>query len=219
MRLMDDLYVFLWTSLTENNCNTYLITGEKNVLIDPGHYHLFGHVRDGLKRLGLSVSDIDVIILTHGHLDHMEGIRVFKDTPAVYGIHKEEWEIIKKGPSYHMGVFAHPDSEPHILFRQGNLSIGDKSFQIIHTPGHSPGSICIFWPEKKVLFTGDCVFADGIGRTDLPGGNGEELRQSIKNISDFDTWYLLPGHGDIILGKDEVERNFKQIEQFWFPFL
>ena len=70
-----------------------------------------------------------------------------------------------------------------------------------------------------MLFTGDLIFENGIGRTDLIGGNGEELRQSIKNISDLDTWYLLPGHGDIILGEDEVKKNFKQIEQFWFSFL
>ena len=219
MRLMDDLYVFLWQSLTENNCNTYLITGKKNILIDPGHYHLFGHVRDGLERLGLSVSDIDLIILTHGHLDHMEGVNVFKDDSTIFGIHKEEWEIIKKGPSYHLGVFASPDREPDILLQEGELVVGDKTLQIGHTPGHSPGSICIYWPEKKVLFTGDLIFENGIGRTDLIGGNGEELRQSIKNISDLDTWYLLPGHGDIILGEDEVKKNFKQIEQFWFSFL
>ncbi|RLB11495.1 MAG: MBL fold metallo-hydrolase [Deltaproteobacteria bacterium] len=219
MRIMDDLYGFFWASFTENNCNTYLIRGEKNILIDPGHYHLFGHVRDGLERLELSVSDIDVVLVTHGHLDHMEGVNIFKDGSAIYGIHKEEWDLIKKGPSYHMGVFASPDISPQILLKEGELVVGDKRFKILHTPGHSPGSICIYWPEKRVLFSGDCVFEEGIGRTDLPGGNGEELKESIRNISQLDTWYLLPGHGDMVVGRDEVNRNFKQIEELWFSLL
>jgi len=219
MRVMDDLYVFFWTSFTENNCNTYLITGERNILIDPGHQHLFGHVKDGLQKLGLSIEDIDVVLITHGHLDHMEGIRIFEDSPAIYAVHKEEWSVIKRGPAYHMGVFASPNVNPHILLQEGDLTIGDKRFEIIHTPGHSPGSICIYWPEKKVLFTGDCVFEQGVGRTDLPGGDGEELKESIKNISKLGAWYVLPGHGDMVIGKDEVDRNFKQIEEFWFPFL
>lgn len=219
MRIMDDLYGFFWTSATENNCNTYLIKGNRNILIDPGHYHLFGHVKDGLRRLGLSILDIDVVLITHGHLDHMEGIKVFESAPTIYAIHKKEWNIIKKGVSHHMGVFLTPEIEPHILLQEGDLIVGDKRLMIIHTPGHSPGSICIYWPEKKVLFTGDCVFEQGVGRTDLPGGNGEELRESIENISQLEAWYVLPGHGEMVLGKDEVERNFKEIKEFWFRFL
>ena len=219
MRVMDDLYAFFWMDPTENNSNTYLITGKRNILIDPGHYHLFSHVREELERLSLSIQDIDVIIFTHGHLDHMEAIKVFKDSPALYAIHKDEWNMIKKGSSYHMGVFCSADFIPHILLQEGDLTIGDKNFKIIHTPGHSPGSICIYWAEKKVLFTGDCIFEQGIGRTDLPGGNSEQLKESIKRISQLGAWYVMPGHGDMVIGSDEVEKNFKQIEEFWFPFL
>ncbi len=219
MRFMDDLYAFLWTSSIENNSNTYLITGKRNILIDPGHYHLFNRIKEELKKLALSISDIDLVIFTHGHLDHMEGIRAFQDTPAIYAIHKDEWHIIKKGLSYHMGVFCSYDIKPHMLLQDGDLVVGDKKFQIIHTPGHSPGSICIYWSDKRVLFTGDCVFEQGIGRTDLPGGDSEALRMSIRKISELDTHYVLPGHGDMVIGKDEVERNFKHIEKFWFAFL
>ncbi len=219
MRVMDDLYAFFWIDPTENNSNTYLITGKKNILIDPGHYHLFGHVRDELKKLSLSIQDIDLVILTHGHLDHTEAISFFDETPAIYTIHKEEWEIIKKGSPYHMGLFGPSKMKPHILLQEGDLVVGDKKFYVIHTPGHSPGSICIYWPERKVMFTGDCVFEQGIGRTDLPGGDGEKLKESIKKISEFDTWYIMPGHGDMIIGRDEVKQNFRQIEEFWFSLL
>ncbi len=219
MRVMDDLYAFFWTDPSENNSNTYLITGRRNILIDPGHYHLFGHVKDELKKLSLSIQDIDLIILTHGHLDHTEAIRLFDETPAIYTIHKEEWEVIKKGSSYHMGLFGPSEMTPHILLQEGDLIVGDKRFYIIHTPGHSPGSICIYWPEKKVLFTGDCVFEQGIGRTDLLGGDGEKLKESIKRISKLEVWYVMPGHGDMIIGSDEVKQNFRQIEEFWFSLI
>ncbi len=217
MRVMDDLYAFFWTDISENNSNSYLITGKKNILIDPGHSHLFSHVKEHLEKLSLSISDIDLVILTHGHLDHMEAIELFKDQPAIYAMHREEWEFIKKGMGY--GVFGSEKLPPHILLQEGELIVGDKRFQIIHTPGHSPGSICIFWPERKVLFTGDCIFEEGIGRTDLPGGDSKKLKESIKKISELDVWYVMPGHGDMIIGREEVKENFRNIEKQWFPLL
>jgi hydroxyacylglutathione hydrolase len=93
------------------------------------------------------------------------------------------------------------------------------SFEVIQTPGHSPGSICLYWPDKKILFTGDVVFNQGIGRTDLPGGNGKELKESIKKISRLDAEYLLPGHGDIVSGREAVKTNFANIERDWFHYL
>jgi glyoxylase-like metal-dependent hydrolase (beta-lactamase superfamily II) len=93
------------------------------------------------------------------------------------------------------------------------------TFQVIQTPGHSPGSVCIYWPDKKVLFTGDVAFNQGIGRTDLPGGDGQELKESIKRISLLDVEYLLSGHGDILSGREKVKANFGDIEEMWFPYL
>ena len=90
---------------------------------------------------------------------------------------------------------------------------------VLHTPGHSPGSICLYQPDKKVLFTGDVVFNQGIGRTDLPGGSGPELKESIKRISHLDVSLLLTGHGDVVPGRDAVAENFKMIEESWFSYL
>jgi len=87
---------------------------------------------------------------------------------------------------------------------------------IFHTPGHSPGSVSLFWPEQKVLFTGDLIFKEGIGRTDLPGGDSTLLKKSIKRRSDLEIEWLLSGHGDIISGRKEVKTNFEHIEHFWF---
>ena len=70
-----------------------------------------------------------------------------------------------------------------------------------------------------MLFTGDTVFYQGIGRTDLPGGDGEQLKDSIKKISRLDVEYLLPGHGTILSGNDRIKANFKDIERMWFGYI
>ena len=86
----------------------------------------------------------------------------------------------------------------------------------IHWPGHSPGSATLYWPAQKALFTGDLIFKEGFGRTDLPGGDSATLKASIKRLTDLDVEWLLSGHGDIIAGAEAVRKNFEDIEQFYF---
>jgi len=69
---------------------------------------------------------------------------------------------------------------------EGDLEVGEHRFQILHTPGHSPGSVSVYWPERKALFTGDVLFPGGLGRTDLPGGNGAQLKESIRRLAELD---------------------------------
>jgi glyoxylase-like metal-dependent hydrolase (beta-lactamase superfamily II) len=91
--------------------------------------------------------------------------------------------------------------------------------QVISTPGHSPGSLCLYWPERKVLFSGDVAFDQGIGRSDLPGGNSKLLKESLRRIAQLDIEYLLPGHGNVIAGREAVQANFRMIESCWFNYL
>jgi glyoxylase-like metal-dependent hydrolase (beta-lactamase superfamily II) len=219
MEIFEDLHAFLWLNPTANNCNTYFIQGKKRILVDPGHYHLFGHVKDHLSRLSLSPQDIDIVIVTHGHPDHMEGVRLFANQATLIGLHSAEVAFIKNVAPHYGEVLGVPNFEPDILFQDGDLKIGDLTFQVIHTPGHSPGSICLYWPDKKVLFTGDVVFNQGIGRTDLPGGNGEDLKKSLRKISRLEVDTLLPGHGELVVGPEFVKNNFAEIERFWFSFI
>jgi len=219
MKLLDDLYLFPWNSMTANNCNTYFIDGDKRVLIDPGHYHLFNHVRDELDRLSLSPEDMDMVIITHGHPDHMEGVKIFQGTDALVAVSVWEMEFIKTVAPHYGEALGIPDFEPDILLQEGDLKVGNATFEVIHTPGHSPGSVCLYWPDRKVLFTGDVVFNQGIGRTDLPGGNGQELKDSIRRISLLDAEYVLTGHGDVVMGREAVKENFRTIEAYWFGFL
>ena len=115
-----------------------------------------------------------------------------------------------------MGI---PNFEPHILLREGDLEIDSVKLQIILSPGHSPGSICIYWPDKRALFTGDVIFNGGIGRTDLPAGNGEQLKNSVRRLTQLELDYVLPGHGEIISGPHQVKANFAEIEDFWFNYI
>lgn len=220
MQLIDNLHAFIWQSMTTNNCNTYLIDGPTRVLIDPGHVHTFDHVRQGLEQLGLGIEDIGLIICTHAHPDHIEAVQLFKQTPAQVTIHEKAWQLVKDMESQiaAMGIDLAAFS-PNFFMKEGNLAVNGLEFQVFHTPGHSPGSVSLYWSEQKVLFTGDLIFQDGIGRTDLPGGNGSLLKESIKRVAALDTEWVLPGHGNVISGASEVKSNFDRIEQFWFAYI
>jgi len=109
--------------------------------------------------------------------------------------------------------------QPAFFLQEGGLLIGDRDFLVIHTPGHSPGSVCLYWRQQKVLFTGDVVFNQSIGRTDLPGGSGRQLKESISRLAELDVEVLCPGHGDVVAGRENVRKNFKMIKDFWFSYL
>ena len=210
MKILDGLYGFIWQSASENNCNSFLIDGAKKILVDPGHRHLFQHVKRGLAQISTTPEQIDVVLVTHGHPDHLEMVGSFGPSTQ-WAMSRIDYEFVMKYIGSHMRL---PD--PTFFLQEGELTIGDKTFQVILTPGHSPGSICLYWPEKKVLFTGDVVFSQSIGRTDLPGGSGKQLKESISRLAELDVEVLCPGHGDVVAGRENVKKNFKLIRDFWF---
>jgi len=91
--------------------------------------------------------------------------------------------------------------KPDFFLKEGNLTLDGLELSIFHTPGHSPGSATLYWPAQKALFTGDLIFKEGLGRTDLPGGDSATLKESIKRMADLEVELLLSGHGDIIAGR------------------
>jgi glyoxylase-like metal-dependent hydrolase (beta-lactamase superfamily II) len=204
-RLAEGLYAFTWTDPTVNNCNSYLIEGERPVLVDPGHLHLFDAVRDHLRALSLSQDEIHLALATHGHPDHAEGLLVFRTTGTLTALPEEEAAFFGLSAS---GL------EPDFFIREGRLEVGGLILEVLLAPGHSPGSCCLYWPLHKALFSGDVVFQGGVGRTDLPGGDSEALGRSLERLSALDVEILLPGHGSALTGRDAVRRNFEEIARF-----
>jgi hydroxyacylglutathione hydrolase len=218
MQITDNIHGFMWKSMSANNCNTYLIDGLTRILIDPGHTHLFDHVQQGLMKLDLTLEDIGLIICTHAHPDHIEAVQQFKSTAAMTTLHHKAWHFIKTmAPNVRASFgFRSNTIEPDFFLKEGDISINNVDLKIFHTPGHSPGSISLYLPDQKLLFTGDLVFKGGIGRTDLPGGSGSLLKKSLKRLSELEIEWLLPGHGDIISGAKDIKANFAHLNQMWF---
>jgi hydroxyacylglutathione hydrolase len=221
MQIIENLHGFIWRSMSANNCNTYLIDGPTRILIDPGHLRLFDHVEEGLGQLGLDLGQIGLVICTHGHPDHLEAARLFKDRPALVAIHEQEWDALQsmgKQIRAAMGVDL-DDLAPDLFLTEGELNVDGMDLRIFHAPGHSPGSAAVYWPDRKAMFTGDVIFKGGLGRTDLPGGDGRALKQSIQRLSELDVEYLLSGHGEAVIGAGAVRDNFASVERQWFGYI
>jgi len=221
MKLEKDLYAYLWQNPYENNCNTYIIDGEKTILIDPGHSRYLGQVFNQMEKDEISLEEIDLVILTHSHPDHFEGLEAFLEKSVKIAMSREEERYLLESGKVLFEMMRQPLPKFRIDFylKEGGFHLGEKTFQIYQTPGHSPGSLSIYWPERKVLFTGDLIFYGGVGRTDFLEGSPKLLMDSIERLSELGTEILLPGHGEIILGREMVLQNFEFIRQNFYPYL
>ncbi len=221
MKLEKDLYAYLWQDPYENNCNTYLIHGEMTVLIDPGHSRHVPSLFHQMEGDELSPEEIDLILITHSHPDHFEGLEAFMNKSVKIAVSREEEVYLKENGKLLFEMMGQPMPPFRIDFylKEGELHLGKETFYVYQTPGHSPGSLSIQWPERKVLFTGDLVFYRGIGRTDFPGGNSKTIKESLERISRLDTELLLPGHGEVVMGKEKVLQNFEFIRQSFYAYL
>ncbi len=217
MRIFKDFYFYLWLSMQENNANTVFIDGPVPTLIDPGHAHLFNNVAEAAARDGVDMARLKLILFTHGHPDHIEATDLF-DEVVLRGIGKEEYVYMRQeGKELFLATGAQMPGRPFkLLLNEGPLTLGDKTFLVIATTGHSPGSICLYEPKEKVLISGDTVFYLGVGRTDLPGGDPDRLAESIKKLSRLDVEDLIPGHGEMLKGREAIQKNFAMILSEFF---
>lgn len=192
-----------------------VLNGGKHVVIDPGHMVTPSYREPGLDRLlysmgrdGLAADSIGLVILTHSHPDHSEAAIVLRNEyHALVAIHEAD------APAY-----SNLGGKADLFLDEGNLALGTEGpvvLQVYHSPGHTPGHITVYWPDRKLLVAGDCVFYRSMGRADLPGGDFPALRQSIQRLSELDVEYLLCGHPyghpGIISGREEVQDNFRYI--------
>ncbi|ABW19252.1 MBL fold metallo-hydrolase [Alkaliphilus oremlandii] len=177
--------------------NCYVIGDEqtnKAAVVDPG-----GDVDKIIKVLENNDLELKYILLTHAHGDHIGGLVELRErTGAPVYIHQEDLYMLQNSSVNYSQAISGVKIETNadgFLNDGDRLELGDLTLSIIHTPGHSKGGICI--AVGNVLLTGDTLFANSIGRSDLYGGNQEELIQSIKNklFTLDEDLTVLPGHG------------------------
>ncbi|MBC7080881.1 MAG: MBL fold metallo-hydrolase [Thermoplasmatales archaeon] len=200
--------------------NVYLIKTEKIAIIDTGTGFYSKNLINQLEK-EINMEEIDYIILTHEHFDHCGGAKELKElSNSKIVAHKNSSYIIEEGLDISASFFnaIQPKVEIDLKVRGGEeIDLGDIKLKILHTPGHSKGSISIYEEDSKSLFSGDTVFAYGnVGRTDFFGGDFEELRSSIKILSSLEVKNLYPGHGEYILnsGGKHVAMAEKMLDKF-----
>jgi glyoxylase-like metal-dependent hydrolase (beta-lactamase superfamily II) len=182
--------------------NVYLILDEVPVLIDAGM-----DPEPTLRKIQKYVdpAKIEMIILTHSHHDHSAGVPLLKEaTGARVLIHEDEAGSLGDDMAtvaYLFGLSA-PEIEADETLKEGDvIDLGEWKLEVMHTPGHSPGGICLYEPRARVLFSGDTVFPQGnIGRTDLFAGKDADLVRSIERLTKLDVEVLYPGHMEIVSG-------------------
>ena len=175
--------------------NCYIVgskSDKEGMIIDPGD-----EAEEILKNVKDSGLDIKLIILTHGHIDHVGAAKEVKEaTGAELAIHSDDANALHDQSIARVFGLSYPPPPPDRLLKGGDsIDVGDLQFTVLHTPGHSPGGICLL--GEGVLFSGDTLFNYGIGRYDLPGGSGSQLMNSIhtKLMILPDNTIVYPGHG------------------------
>lgn len=177
--------------------NTYVVSDDegKVLLIDPActtpyeEHMLYTYITH------LPCMTDFKIIATHGHLDHLWGAKWATEqwkTPVL--MHEADIPMAQAMQQQYDLFGVHRTAE---TFPMESIQPSVFSFQIIHTPGHTPGSICLYWPEEKILLSGDTLFQMGYGRTDLPGGDMGQLIDSLEHLFTLPEETLVySGHGN-----------------------
>ena len=203
--------------------NLYLVRdGEEALIIDTGtgvNWHVYAGIweregyLDGVRRA--------VIFNTHEHFDHVGGNMALKrwlegkGVEVLFAAHETTAGVLERGDDYIILAYAYGRKfEPQkvdLKLKDGDeLRIGSLVFRLVHTPGHTAGSSCLYLDdgETKLMFTGDTVFKGTVGRTDLPTGDGWKLQESLERLLEFDVDFGLPGHGRYI---DDWRGNLREI--------
>ena len=219
--------------------HTYVVgnpTSQDLTLIDPGLMGKGGYKIQAMLDMGIELAAIKRIIMTHTHLDHIGCVAEVKaQIPwAELWVHAIEAAPLEEGDErivYGMEMFKNmcqmqynlkPGAFTFQVDRKldgdENLVLGGTSWEVIHIPGHSPGSVGLYDRSKKILIPGDVVYADyAIGRFDLHGANGSELKNSLLQLGELEVNTLLPGHNRIVqnLPPGYITDTARQ----WAPYL
>lgn len=192
-------------------CNCSVIGDEQTheaMVIDPGD-----QIEDILKILQDEKLTLKQIVVTHAHIDHVGGAMKLKAaTGAPILMNQKDEALLKMLDTQAAWIGMKPPGSVEVDQAVGSgsvLQIGNISSSVMHTPGHTEGSICLYFPQQKRLVAGDTLFAGSIGRTDLPGGSYEKIIRSLHNevLKLPDETKVVPGHGPLTTIGEERETN------------
>jgi hydroxyacylglutathione hydrolase len=175
--------------------NAYLIDAKRKTLVDAG--------MNGARVLKNIGGGLELIVLTHCHFDHVGAVPdIVKATGAVVAMHEKDVAILRSDGAAAIFNARQPEFNVDVVLKDGeSIDLGDIVLKVIHTPGHTPGSICLYDSVTKALFTGDTVFEGGsFGRTDI-GGDSEAIVRSLEALTKLDVSTLYPGHGGVVSKK------------------
>jgi glyoxylase-like metal-dependent hydrolase (beta-lactamase superfamily II) len=189
--------------------NTYIVehvASRQAAVVDPGDEG--EEILDRLAERGIT---LEKILLTHGHFDHVGAVRTLKErTGAKIHIHADDADRMRtagrQGGMF--GLHVEDPPAPDVLLREGDrVTLGDQRFQVLHTPGHTPGHVTFL--SGEMAFVGDLIFAGSIGRTDLPGGSFDDLIRAVREKIFVlpDRTVLFPGHGPATTVGEEKRSN------------
>jgi glyoxylase-like metal-dependent hydrolase (beta-lactamase superfamily II) len=205
-QIFDNLYVLYPAKFSSN---AYLLVGKKIVLIDTGLAQNEPYLKEFLSALSISPNEINLILHTHGHADHYEADRIFPKAEIM--MHRKDAEKVNShDPIFTCSELLNGSYFPKIssfLSDGQKLKIEPFDIEVIHTPGHSAGSVCFYEKKKKLLFSGDTIFKAAVGRYDLAGSSKNDLIDSIHKLSKLKVDMLLPGHGKVL--SEKLSDNFE----------
>lgn len=193
----------------ETNC--YILGDEKTkkaVIIDAA-----AEADKILKEIKTIGAKVEKIINTHGHADHIAGVREVQDAiNTEFFLHKDDLFLMEDFPEMSEYLGLNEKAAPKIngyLEDNNIVKVGDIEIKVIHTPGHTPGSVSFYIRREKILIAGDTLFAGSVGRTDFPGGSAKKITESIikKLIPLGDDIIVYPGHGPATTIKEEKLHN------------
>jgi glyoxylase-like metal-dependent hydrolase (beta-lactamase superfamily II) len=199
--------------LGEIQNNTYLAIepqSKKGMVVDPAR-GATAKLRALTKKEKASIA---FIANTHGHWDHVvENALLQQTTKAKLFIHKADaWRLKEPKSELFSLPFKIEPSQPNRFLKEGTiLKLGNCTIRVLHTPGHSPGSICLYAEKENVLFSGDTLFRRSFGRTDFSDGNKEEMKKSLKRLAVLPSnTRVLPGHGkETTIGEEPWLKEIK----------